>query len=102
MRYIDADALKARVHERTKRCNAGSVLESAYMEAETLIDEAPAFDIRNAAESAWNYAEQLPGEYALNCQNCGFCLNRISNPRNYRYCPCCGARMENADNIGAW
>lgn len=40
MKYIDADALKARVHERTIRCNAGSALEAAYMEVETLIDEA--------------------------------------------------------------
>ncbi|MBP5717406.1 MAG: hypothetical protein J6X53_00295 [Abditibacteriota bacterium] len=100
MRYIDADVLKACVHEREKQCFTGGVGEAAFMVCEELIDEMPAFDIRKAAESAWNYAEQHPGEYALNCNNCGFCLNHITNPRNYRYCPDCGAKMENVGNIG--
>lgn len=92
MRYIDTDALKARVHERTKRCNAGSVLESAYMEAETLIDEAPAADVTPVVHAKLKVIERRGDKVVL--VQCSACNGYSRDGLYVLYCPHCGAIMD--------
>lgn len=96
MRYIDADALKVRVHSRTIRC--GSVLEAAYMEVEALIDEAETADVAPVKRGKWepiNEAVEDKESNGLALYRCSACGRRsLQHRMGDRFCSQCGAEMQ--------
>lgn len=93
-RYIDAERLKREVRK---------AFPSLYMRTEinTLVNLAPSIDI-DRPQGSWKedyngggFKEWLD----ITCSLCGETLHDIQkNPKDYKYCPFCGARMKGADD----
>lgn len=66
-----------------------------YVAAWKCIDNLPSIDIAPAVHGKW-IKQKCQGDYGL-CSECNCRIPWI--PKNYKYCPNCGARMDGgADN----
>lgn len=86
-KYIDADALYAKVEELLDRPGSAGSEKVACLMMLGMISYAPAADVIPARYGEWVHSE---GGVA-HCSECGctVCENEISP-----YCPHCGARMD--------
>jgi len=93
MRLIDADALKAYIDAQEGRpfigCTVGEALK-------IMTDEQPTIDAVPVRHGKW-IDEGQPDDFfphhAWRCSECGEQVLEIGEPW-YKYCPNCGARMD--------
>ncbi len=76
MRYIDVDKLKENLADRLKT--------PYFMDVADFLDEAPAEDV----------APVKHGKYIWACSVCHTEVGSEGKPPKFRYCPNCGAKME--------
>lgn len=95
MRLIDADALN--MYERLK-----SYYGDAWRDAQEEIDSAPTIDAEPVRHGKWIETEENHGfdnevrNKALSCSVCrvAFRISDYAQIEDFRYCPNCGARMD--------
>lgn len=97
-RYIDADLLKERMYheafEKTtdlQRWDSGCWIR--YKMFEKVIESIPTVDVVPHKKAKWIFADgEEPRFY-----ECSRCMNMSKH--TYRYCPCCGAQMDEGKEL---
>ena len=102
--YIEREALLNRIRDvycadcnsyngvRCRACGIGDTID--------MIEDAPTVDAVPVRHGKWVNAPLCGNDYCR-CSNCGSWHNIHANLRgeiNFKYCPNCGARMEDDDN----
>lgn len=85
MRLIDADAILAKMI-RTNR----------YWDIKFDIDEAPTIESEPVKHGRWEEHICFDDGFWI-CSNCKFVSQATAAPKLYRYCPNCGAKMDEED-----
>ena len=103
--YIEREALMRRIKEiHCSECNSyhGARCRACWVD-DTLgyIDCEPCADVSQARHGKW--LEWFPGDCALimtgeeMLYRCSSCDAKYSDAEGYKYCPNCGAKMEDVD-----
>ena len=88
-RYIDADALHARLDYCVKE-GMGSTIAFSFRH---IIDETPTADVRENVHGNWVGIDDEPCE-TFECDKCGFVLDDWIQGALYNFCPNCGCSMK--------
>lgn len=93
-RLIDADALKAQIQREIDMYfdEDGGGIHTA-MEARDEIDYAPTVDAVPVRHGCWKPAQVVDDCFWV-CSNCGFPSEACGAKILYKYCPVCGAKMD--------
>lgn len=103
-KYVDADALSESVNELIGRRGVGKGMKSACLFTLTMLANAPVADVAPVRHGAWRKIKIPPAGYDLHgylCNLCGYVDEGVHTMtgKPFPYCPYCGAKMENVDNI---
>lgn len=98
MRLIDADALRQAMYHETfevdsdkQKWDSGCWIR--YKMFENAIENAPTIEAEPVKHGRWI---EMP--YSFTCSVCGV-IRAKGTTGKYNYCPKCGAKMENEDEI---
>ena len=102
-RLIDASALRKRIEMNLRASNPFTIEECCYKDALNSVDEAPTIDPETLRPVAhWDMEEDAVGDPIIwTCSNCKDSIVMYDGApmeNGYKYCPMCGARMEDATN----
>lgn len=102
-RLIDANALHKRIEMNLRASNPFTIGECCYKDALNSVDEAPTIDPESLRPVAhWDMEEDAVGDPIIwTCSNCKESIVMYDGTpmeNGYKYCPMCGARMEDATN----
>ena len=92
-RYIDADALKAYVSNKSTHW----LNEWDTVGVLTAVDKQPTIEARPVVRGEWILTHGEDGLY-YDCSVCGHCAGR---GRKSNFCPKCGADMRGGENAGS-
>lgn len=102
-RLIDASALHKRIEMNLRASNPFTIEECCYKDALNSVDDAPTIDPETLRPVAhWDMEEDAVGDPIIwTCSNCKDSIVMYDGTpmeNGYKYCPMCGARMEDATN----
>lgn len=102
-RLIDANALHKRIEMNLRASNPFTIGECCYKDALNSVDEAPTIDPETLRPVAhWDMEEDAVGNPIIwTCSNCKESIVMYDGTpmeNDYKYCPMCGARIEDATN----
>lgn len=98
VRLIDANALHKRIEMNLRASNPFTIEECCYKDALNSVDEAPTIDpktLRPVAHIIRGYVPETKD--GVFCDGCNHCLGWEYGAHvieYYKYCPYCGARLE--------
>lgn len=94
-RYIDANALKKQIKKSaevvTDNWNWYGISVS---KAITLVEDAPAADVRENVHAHWDRVEMKKGEWWHTCSKCKATWGSEDGELDFNFCPNCGAQMD--------
>lgn len=102
VKLIDANALHKRIEMNLRASNPFTIEECCYKDALNSVDEAPAIDPESLRPVAhWENDPNGAGSDVFSCSNCceRICLEDQGYfpEMDYKFCPYCGARIENVE-----
>ena len=98
-RFIDSDKLICQVQNNDKY---GTIIKQVFI---SLLQNSETEDVAPVIHAHWKIIyESSAGVTDAKCSNCGYeslaYENDVHTDENCNYCPCCGAKMDEAEIIG--
>lgn len=89
-RYIDADYVTERINRflEAKKSEKETAAYFAFEQFKFLLGQAPTVDVVEVKRGTWHKVSELAPRYVCTC------CNHLYNNTGYKYCPNCGAKMD--------